>query len=124
MPRSGIEKMGEWIVNEKWDSVTEAESAHEKARVLQDLVMKKLNIYLPEKTATFTSEDQPWVTPEIKDVQRRKKREYCKHKKSPKWKRLNEQMEAKCTKAKTSYYENIVMDLKNSAPGQDSGTLS
>ena len=118
MPRSGIEKMGKWIVNEDWSCVINSESAHDKATVLHNLMMKQLNFFLPEKTATFTSEDQPWVTPEIKDIQRRKKREYSKKRKSPKWKRLNVQFEAKCNQAKTNYYNNIVMDLKNSAPGQ------
>jgi hypothetical protein len=42
--------------------------------VLQNLVMKQLNHFLPEKTATFASEDQPWVTPEVKDINRKKKR--------------------------------------------------
>ena len=118
LPESGIANMGKWIVNEKWESVLAAESAHEKAFALQNLVMKQLNNFLPEKTATFTSEDQPWVTPEVKDIDRRKKREYSKRRKSAKWKRLNAQFEIKCKEAKASYYSNIVMDLKNSAPGQ------
>ena len=46
------------------------------------------------------------------------KREYNKRRRSPKWKRLNEQFEIKCRLAKSSYYCNIVKDLKSSAPGQ------
>ena len=118
LPKSGIADMGKWIVTEKWDCVTTAESAHEKASALQNLVMKQLNHFLPEKTATFTSEDQPWVTPEVKDIDRKKKREYYKHRKSAKWKRLNKLFEIKCEQPKASYYSNIVEDLKNSAPGQ------
>ena len=110
--------MGQWIVTEKWECVTEAKSAHEKATALQTLVMKQLNNFLPEKTTTFTSEDQPWATPEIKEIDRRKKREYYKHRRSPKWKRLNKLFEAKCRQAKSNYYNNIVKDLKSSAPGQ------
>ena len=118
LPRSGIDSMGRWIVNETWDVVSQSESAHDKARTLQNLLLEQLNHFLPEKTATFTSEDQPWVTPEIKDIDRSKKREYRKHRKSPKWNRLNKLFEMKCYQAKTTFYENIVMDLKNSAPGQ------
>ena len=118
LPRSGIERMGQWIVTEKWECVTEAKSAHEKAAALQHLVMKQLNNFLPEKTTTFTSEDQPWVTPEIKEIDRKKKREFYKHRKSPKWKRLNQLFEVKCRQAKSNYYNNIVEDLKTSAPGQ------
>ena len=110
LPKSGIADMGKWIVTEKWDCVTTAESAHEKASALQP--------FHTRKTATFTSEDQPWVTPEVKDIDRKKKREYYKHRKSAKWKRLNKLFEIKCEQAKASYYSNIVEDLKNSAPGQ------
>ena len=118
LPKSGIESMGKWMVTEKWECVTQAKSAHEKARALQNLMMKQLDHFLPEKTTTFTSEDQPWATPEIKDIDRRKKREYNKRRRSTKWKRLNEQFEIKCRLAKSSYYCNIVKDLKSSAPGQ------
>ena len=69
--------MGQWIVTETWKSVFEAESAHEKANVLQQLMMDKLNLYLPQKTAKFTSEDQTWVTPEIKEIDRKKKKRVC-----------------------------------------------
>ena len=118
LPKSGIDKMGQWIVTETWKSVFEAESAHEKANVLQQLMMDKLNLYLPQKTAKFTSDDQPWVTPEIKDIDRKKKREYVKHRKSEKWKRLNSEFHTKCKQAKNSYYTNIVEDLKTSNPSQ------
>ena len=118
LPNSGIEKMGQWIVTETWKTVTEAKSAHEKANALQQLMMEKLNLYLPQKTAKFTSDDQPWVTPEIKSIDRKKKREYVKHRKSEKWKRLNEQFQTKCKQAKASYYTNIVEDLKTSNPSQ------
>ena len=62
--------------------------------------------------------DQVWITPEIKDISRRKRREFYKHRKSSKWKILNKQFEEKCENAKHSYYNNIVSDLKNSNPGQ------
>ena len=45
-----------------------ANSAHEKAELLQNV-----NIFLPEKTVNFTSDDQPWATSEIKEISRRKK---------------------------------------------------
>ena len=89
LPRSGIESMGRWIVSEKWDSVAEAESAHDKAKGLQNIMMEKLNYFLAQKTSKFTSEDQPWVTSEIKEIDRRKKREFSKRRKSEKWKMEN-----------------------------------
>ena len=60
----------------------------------------------------------PWVTKEIKDFDRRCKREYSKNKKSAKWKSLNEEFKRKCAKGKTDYSKNIVNDLKLSNPSQ------
>ena len=51
-------------------------------------------------------------------MDRRIKREYTKHKKSPKWTELREKYLSECTKAKERYYENIVEDLKISNPSQ------
>ena len=65
-----------------------AETAHEKAYIFQNILLEKLNDFLPEKIVNFTSEDQVWVTPEIKDIARKKSREFFKHRKSPKWNTL------------------------------------
>ena len=114
----GIRLMGKWILQENWESVFDAPSAHDKAEILQNLMLEKLNLYLPEKTVKFTSEDQPWITSEIKDISRRKQREFSKHRRSFKWKTINELFNEKCETAKSSYYTNIVSDLKNSNPSQ------
>ena len=42
-----------------------------KAEKFQDILMEKLNEFLPEKIVKFTSEDQVWITPEIKEISRR-----------------------------------------------------
>ena len=91
----------------------QAVTAHEIASNLQALLLNQLDKFMPSKTVNFTSEDQPWVTGEIKDISRRKKREYSKKRKSPKWKKLNSQLEAMCLEAKSNYYSNIVEDLRN-----------
>ena len=118
LPRSGIEAMGKWIVQEKWNTVTDAETANEKALNLQHLLLEKLEQFLPQKVVKFTSEDQPWVTAELKSISRKKKREYSKNRKSSKWKSLNNKFLEACKKAKKDYYTNIVEDLKESKPGQ------
>ena len=123
LPESGVREMGSWIVNHDWEAVFGAKTAHDKAEVFQATLLEKLEIFLPEKVVKFTSEDQVWVTPEIKEISRKKRREYFKHKKSPKWKTLDSLFNEKCEAAKISYYENIVSDLKNSNPGQWSSKL-
>ena len=50
-------------------------------------MMSALDEYLPEMT-TFSSDDKVWMTPELKQIDRRHKTEFRKHRKSPKWKNL------------------------------------
>ena len=70
-----------------------AKTAHEKAHLLQKILPDKLDHYLPEKNVKFTSEDQVWMTSELKEISRKKRREYFKHHKSEKWKTLNDLFE-------------------------------
>ena len=109
---------GQWVNGFNRKHIFDAKSAHEKAEILQNLMLQKLNCFLPEKEVKFTSEDQPWVTTEIKEISRRKKREFSKKRRSPKWKRLDQIFSEKCEIAKSSYYTNMVSDLKTSNPSQ------
>ena len=74
------------------------------------MLLEKLNLFLPD--------DHPWTTSEIREISRRKKREFFKRRRSPKWKKLITLLKEKCDQAKSSYYKNIVSDLKSSKPGQ------
>ena len=47
--RSGLDKMKNWFMERTWDQVFQAETANEKANICQQLLLKALNNYLPEK---------------------------------------------------------------------------
>ena len=66
LPESGMKKLGDWFLTQEWKNVTSAESSNEKAAILQNTCMEALNKYLPTKTVKFTSDDTPWITPQIK----------------------------------------------------------
>ena len=74
IPESGLDQMTRWADSQDWKTVINATSAHEKAQVLQDTLMKALDKYLPTKTVNFSSDDSPWVTPQIKSLIRRRQR--------------------------------------------------
>ena len=59
-----------------------------------------MNIFLPEKTRKFASDDQAWVTEDVKKWNRRRQREYSLHKKSAKYILLNKK------------YQQILKDAK------------
>ena len=115
---SGLQSFGKWIKEQNWETVFEATTAHEKAEILQTLLLENLNKFLPLKSHKISSEDQPWFTPKLKKLERQMKREYVKHKKSKKWTNLRGQYVELCSTEKSKYYQNIVEDLKFSNPGQ------
>ena len=118
LTESGLVNFGNWISAQNWESITNAVTAHEKADLLQNMLMEKINLYLPEKTHKVSSDDQPWFSQKLKKLNRKLKREYSKHKKSEKWLKMREEFLKSCSVEKAKYYHNIVHDLKTSNPGQ------
>ena len=107
-----------WLQTEPWTDLYLRENAHDKAEILQNKLLEKLDKYFPQKTLKIRSDDREWISQEIKCLDRRGKREYSKRKKSLKWEKLNKIFLEKCQKAKKDYAENIVNDLKSSDVSQ------
>ena len=103
LPESGLTQFENWICLHSWDNVYTAITAHEKAEVFQTELLLKLNECLPEKIMTFSSDDQNWVTPELKILDRKRKRIFNKERKSVKWHGLNTKFEEKCKLAKSNF---------------------
>ena len=81
-----------------WLDVYSAITSHDQADIFQTTLLQKLNQFLPEKVIKFSSDDQVWVTPEIKMISRKKCREYFKNRKSSKWKALQNLLTEKSEK--------------------------
>ena len=88
LPQSGMNKMGTWIQNQTWREIYECETLNEKAEMLQNMMKEKLDEFFPLKRTKFTSDDKPWATHEIKELDRKCKREFFKNQKSQKWQDL------------------------------------
>ena len=56
--------------------------------------------------------DKPWVDSELLRLDRKRKREYNKRKKSNKWLELNKLFNERAEQLKVAYYKNRVEDLK------------
>ena len=117
-PQSGLERMKSWLIDETWQNVYNASSAHEKASIFQDMLISKLNEFFPLKTRKIQSDDQPWVTHKIKLLDRRRKRIYRKERKSQKWYNLDKMFKKEVKSAKEAFYEKNVSELKLKKPGQ------
>ena len=118
LPESGMLMLKQWLQNEAWQELYQAENAHQKAQILQTGLLKKLDEYLPVKSLKIRFGDLAWISNEIKILDRKQKREYRKNKKSRKWKWLHSLYLSKSKKAKQDYSKNIVNDLKTSNQSQ------
>ena len=78
---------------------------------MQATLKNALDQFLPIKTVNFSSDDSPWVTPQIKGLVRRRQRKFRKQRRSLKWFSLNEKVMKLVTNAKSKFYANLVEDL-------------
>ena len=116
MPESGIQKMKNWFVDQSWDDVYQAESAHEKAALFQETLLKALDDFFPEKVRKINSDDQPWISNRLKVLDRRRKRLYHKERRSEKWKIMNKMFKKEVKSAKAKFYQKTVGGFKNKEP--------
>ena len=54
LPQSGIVRMKDWFIDQTWDQVYQAESAHQKAEIFQNILVQKLDEIFPEKSGRST----------------------------------------------------------------------
>ena len=119
LPESSLRQFGEWIVTEGWEGVRGDSSPSEQVDVFEQIIEEKLNTFCPEKTIRLNSQDKPWVTGEIKAIDRQKSREYNRRGKTLKYKKLAKEFEQKYKKAEAKkYLSKNVDDLMECKPGQ------
>ena len=115
---TGVQDFGRWLSSNTWSEIYNLKDAHSKAESLQKMLLSQLDISLPEKSLKICTTDKPWINSELKKLDRQRKREYLKNKKSIKWKKLNDEFSTKFLTAKRKYYNNLVEDLKESDVGK------
>ena len=114
----GIDRFGRWIMQHNWHDLYTCKDVNKKAEVLRETVMSKFYEFFPVKTIKLSSDDDPWVSEKVKQLDRAQKREFQKNQESDKWKKLHAAYMKTCEKEKKRYAENIVSDLKSSNPSK------
>ena len=70
--KQGLQKMQNWLSEQKWNEVLEEKDAHKKAEILQHLLVEKYDEFFPEKkTKVITSNDQPYYTEKLSNLKGR-----------------------------------------------------
>ena len=118
LPESSLKRFGEWIVSEGWKSINEDMSPSEQVDVFEKLLMKNLDRFCPEKSMKLSSQDKPFITKELKTLDRQKSREYIKRGKTVKYQNLAKQFSAKYKVEAEKYLRKNMDTLMESKPGQ------
>ena len=90
---------------------------------LLNILHSTMNQHLPIKTLKLRTSDKPFVTPELKVLDRLRKREYTKHGKSEKFLYLKDKFDTLYKKAAKDYLSKNVDHLLKSKPGRAHRTL-
>ena len=87
-------------------------------KVFEESMNHKLNQCFPQKTTKLGVGEEPFITSELKNLKRRRMREYRKNFKSAKYLRLKEEFEEKYKNCAQKHLRKNVDSLKETNPGQ------
>ena len=101
-----------------WDEIFHNKSADEQAEIFHNYLRSQMDIYFPEKIIKMSNLDRKWMSPTLKILHRRMQREFFRHRKSEKFKRLKTKFKRMKRKSLRTFYSDFVTDLKLSDPGK------
>ena len=117
LTQSSLSQLGQWIVSQSWDSLDDL-SPTQQANVFEEILTSKLNQFGPEKELKLSSHDKPFITSELKQLDRKRNREYLKRGKTDKYLQFKHQFELKYRTAAEKYLNKYLNELKEANPGQ------
>ena len=118
LPQSGILEFGEWMCQEDWMEISEKTDPTEQVLVFENIMNQKLDIIFPKKSVRVNPNvDLPFITADLKKLDRLIKREYRKHLKSEKYLRLKKSYDKKFKIAASNYLDKSVRTLMEDDPG-------
>ena len=106
------------LVCEGWEDVRPEDSPTHQDKALQAVLSRMLDDALPTKTVRLRCSDKPYITQEIKKIDRRRRREYSKHGKSQKYLYLKQIFDRKLQDATKRYLDRNVRTLLETEPGK------
>ena len=112
----GLNEMKKWLSTQVWTEVFDEESAHRKAEILQNLLVSAFEELFPEKVKKVANDDQPFINEKLKKMKRKKCREFQKHRRSEKWRTLEEKYQDELGKTKKDYYRRKIRNLRRTKP--------
>ena len=123
LPDSSVSKFGEWLVRENWDNLSEKMTSSEQVSHFEELGNAKLDEFCPLKEIKLSSKDKPFISAELKQIDRKRNREYVKRGKTEKYKNLESLFQAKYKIEAEKHLKKSMDALKETNPGKAYGLL-
>jgi hypothetical protein len=83
LPESGVSQLSQFMWTHAWGEVLEEKDLNRKVEKFHQTLRHKLDEFLPEKTVMISYLDKKWMTPQLKTLNRKIKREFYKKRKKP-----------------------------------------
>ena len=90
LPDSKMPYFGRDIQKQTWENVLFEEDLDKKVEHFHNTIVKICDKHFPAKTVKISNLDKKWITPELKTLSRKVKREFFLHRKSNLWKKTKE----------------------------------
>lgn len=107
-----MHEFGRWVTSHSWSEVLNASNTSDKANAFYCTVQEAMDIHFPTKVVKLHSQDKPWITPEIKDLIKKRQVAFAKNK-IHLWRFLRNKVIRAIDKAKKYFYKNRIQDLKS-----------
>ena len=117
-PETARRGFGLWLLSESWESVYAATTPTLKVHQMRVILNEKVNQYFPVKTFKTSSQDLPYITAELKKLDRHKRREYAKHGASNKFKNMKVVFDEKLKAEARRYIVKNVTEAKTTNPAK------
>ena len=118
IPDSLIPAFGREIQDQDWRKVIDEQNVDSKTENFHMIITSIRDRHFKQKTVMMTNLDKKWMTPEIKNLHRKLKREYYKNRKSPKWRKLKRDFKKKKRSSIMNFHYKFVTELKATNPRQ------
>ena len=108
-------EFGRWITNHSWGEVLNATCTQDKADAFYLSVNSAIETHFPTKMVKIHSSDKPWITPEIKNLIKKRQVAFA-EKKTHLWRALRNKVTYTIRQAKKSFYKDRLQKLKTQDP--------
>jgi hypothetical protein len=101
-----------------WTEVLNVSDPDLKVEAFHKTIRDKYEEIFPEKTLRISQLDKPWMTPQLKSINRSMKREYWKNRKSEKWRKLKKKFYNLKKVQIQLYYTRVLEEAKETCPSK------